>query len=178
MLMAATVLILCACYAKIIERFPHGGGGYVVASALLGPRFGVVSGAALLVDYVLTITVSIAAAGDALFSFLPSDAAGTKLAAETVLVLFLTTINIRGVKESILTLLPVFLLFLLTHVVLILGGIVSHGDALPRVVADIHDDALSATPRSASAACSSSALQRRLHLAGHTMVILPARVAS
>src|SRR5439155_22891429 len=69
-LMATTVLLISAAYRRIIEEFPSGGGGYVVASSLLGPSAGVVSGAALLVDYVLTITISIAAAGDALFSFL------------------------------------------------------------------------------------------------------------
>ena len=62
--------MISACYSHIIEEFPSGGGGYLVASKLLGPRIGVVSGCALLVDYVLTITVSIAAAGDALFGLL------------------------------------------------------------------------------------------------------------
>ena len=74
-LTAATVFIIAAAYSHIIEDFPHGGGGYLVATKLLGPRWGVVSGCALLVDYVLTITVSIAAAGDALFSFLPAGLA-------------------------------------------------------------------------------------------------------
>src|SRR5438874_6187223 len=74
-LMAMTVLIISAGYSRIIEAFPHGGGGYVVATKLLGRRLGLVSGCALLVDYVLTITVSIAAAGDALFSlgFIPAS---------------------------------------------------------------------------------------------------------
>src|SRR5512135_3508147 len=66
-----TVLVISVAYAQIIKRFPFGGGGYVVASELLGSRVGVVSGAALLVDYVLTISVSIASSGDAIFSFLP-----------------------------------------------------------------------------------------------------------
>ena len=66
----ATVLIISTCYSHIIEEFPSGGGGYLVASKLLGSRVGVVSGCALLVDYVLTITVSIAAAGDAMFGLI------------------------------------------------------------------------------------------------------------
>jgi len=77
-LMAFTVLLISAAYRRIIEEFPSGGGGYVVASKLLGPSAGVVSGSALLVDYVLTITISIAAAGDALFSFLPPAWHGAK----------------------------------------------------------------------------------------------------
>src|SRR5438105_14866050 len=53
---ALTVLIIATAYSKIIEHFPFGGGGYVVATRLLGPIFGVVSGSALVIDYVLTIT--------------------------------------------------------------------------------------------------------------------------
>ena len=59
----ATVFVISSCYSHIIEEFPSGGGGYLVASKLLGRRIGVISGCALLVDYVLTITTSIAAAG-------------------------------------------------------------------------------------------------------------------
>src|SRR5919201_1294609 len=69
---AFTVLIIAAAYSRVIEHFPFGGGGYVVASRLLGPRAGVVSGSALLIDYVLTISVSIAAGGDAVFSVIPN----------------------------------------------------------------------------------------------------------
>src|SRR5215472_7932263 len=68
---AITVFIISYAYSRIIEHFPSGGGGYVVATKLLGPRLGVLSGSALLVDYVLTITVSIAAGGDAIFSMIP-----------------------------------------------------------------------------------------------------------
>jgi amino acid transporter len=130
-LMAITVLLISAAYRRIIEEFPSGGGGYVVATSLLGPSAGVVSGAALLVDYVLTITISIAAAGDALFSFLPVGWHGLKHVVELGFILILTTLNIRGVRESVVTLLPVFLLFLLTHAVLIGGGIIGHLPELP-----------------------------------------------
>jgi amino acid transporter len=130
-LMAGTVLMISAAYRRIIEEFPSGGGGYVVATSLLGSTAGVVSGSALLVDYVLTITISIAAAGDALFSFLPPAWHGSKIVVELGLILFLTAMNIRGVRESVLALLPVFLLFVATHVVLIGWGIVGHLPELP-----------------------------------------------
>ena len=55
-----TVFLISASYSQIIELFPTGGGGYLVASKLLSPKFGVVSGCALLIDYVLTITISVA----------------------------------------------------------------------------------------------------------------------
>jgi amino acid transporter len=129
-LMAATVLLISLAYSHIIEEFPSGGGGYVVASRLLGPRAGLVSGCALLVDYVLTITTSLAAAGDALFSFLPPQWAGARLGLEVGLVVFLTALNLRGVRESVMALLPVFLLFVFTHVVLLVVGLGSHAGDL------------------------------------------------
>ena len=69
---AATIFIIAASYSQIIELFPTGGGGYLVASKLLSPMAGMVSGSALLIDYVLTITISVASGADALFSFLPA----------------------------------------------------------------------------------------------------------
>src|SRR5579863_2795004 len=66
-----TIVAICASYSQIISLFPSGGGGYLVASKLLSPATGVVSGCALLVDYVLTVTISVASGADALFSLLP-----------------------------------------------------------------------------------------------------------
>jgi amino acid transporter len=123
---ALTVFIISYAYTRIIEHFPFGGGGYTVASKLLGPRFGVVSGSALLVDYVLTISVSIASGADQIFSTLPPEAARLKLIVVTGVIILLTLLNLRGVKESVTALVPIFLLFLLTHVVLIFGGIGTH----------------------------------------------------
>ncbi len=79
---AATVFIISYAYSRIIEHFPAGGGGYVVATELLGKPAGVVSGCALIVDYILTITVSIAGGGDALFSLLPPSLHRWKLPVE------------------------------------------------------------------------------------------------
>jgi len=132
-MVAGTIFLISAGYRRIIDLFPHGGGGYVVATKLLGERAGLVSGAALLVDYVLTITVSIAAAGDALFSFVPSPLHFAKLPVEAFLVLALTALNIRGVRESVLALSPIFVAFVATHVVLIGAGIAAHADRLPEV---------------------------------------------
>ncbi|MFO0980788.1 MAG: APC family permease [Planctomycetota bacterium] len=120
-----TVLVISACYSKTIEQFPSGGGAYVVASKLLGPSAGAIAGTALLVDYVLTITTSVAAAGDAMFSLLHVDLHGAKLSFEVATIVALIVLNLRGVRESILVLLPLFLVFLLTHAVLILGGMLA-----------------------------------------------------
>jgi amino acid transporter len=125
-MMIFTVFIISAAYRRIIDEFPHGGGGYVVASKLLGNRAGVVSGCSLVVDYILTITVSIAAAGDAIFSFIPVHLHYLKLPLEIGFILSLTVLNIRGVKESVLILTPIFMVFLFTHIFGILGGVYFH----------------------------------------------------
>ncbi|MBI2838830.1 MAG: APC family permease [Acidobacteria bacterium] len=138
-LTAVTVVVLSTAYSLLIEQFPYGGGGYVVATKLLGERAGLVSGCALLVDYVLTITVSIAAAGDALFSFLPIEWHSWKLLAEILIIVALTVLNIRGVRESVLVLTPVFILFLLTHVALISGTIGAHAPEIPRLAGSLGD---------------------------------------
>ncbi len=66
-----TIFIISSSYSQIIKLFPHGGGGYLVGSKLLSPTIGMVSGCALIIDYVLTITISVSSGSDALFSFLP-----------------------------------------------------------------------------------------------------------
>src|SRR5512140_3921130 len=103
-----TVMVISASYSQIIELFPTGGGGYLVASKLLSPTAGMVSGSALLIDYVLTITISVASGADALFSFLPSSLLHYKLLFSLTGVVLLTVMNMRGVKESVLPLVPIF----------------------------------------------------------------------
>jgi amino acid transporter len=132
-----TVLIISIAYTQIIKRFPFGGGGYVVASELLGPRVGVASGSALLVDYVLTISVSVASSGDAIFSFLSPGLLAWKVPCEAVAIGLLVILNLRGVKESVTILAPIFGLFLVTHLVLILGGIGMHVTDVPRVASEV-----------------------------------------
>jgi amino acid transporter len=123
---AGTVLIISSAYRRIIEYFPHGGGGYVVATHTLGEKAGVVSGAALLVDYMLTITVSIVSCGDALFSFFPPAWQPYKIPFDIFAIILLVMLNLRGVKESVSMLAPIFTVFVLTHIVLIGYGIFSH----------------------------------------------------
>ncbi len=123
---AGTIFIISASYKHLIEQFPSGGGGYLVASKLLAPGVGVVSGCALVVDYVLTIIVSIASGADAVFSLLPAEWYQYKLLAASAAVIVMIILNLRGVKESVLPIVPVFLLFLATHAVAIVAGFFSH----------------------------------------------------
>ena len=129
----ATIAILCVSYRQIIELFPSGGGGYLVASKLLGRSAGVVSGSALLVDYVLTIAISIVSGADALFSLLPAEYLSWKLPFACGGVVVMTTLNLRGVRESVLLWAPVFFAFTITHAVAILAAVGSHAGDFSQV---------------------------------------------
>jgi amino acid transporter len=135
---AFTVLIISYAYSRIIEHFPHGGGGYIVASHTIGKNTGVVSGSALLVDYALTITVSVASCGDAIFSFVPIQFHQLKLPFVVFLVVLLVVLNIRGVKESISILAPIFMAFIVTHVLLLGYGLSSHTPKIGPLLSEIH----------------------------------------
>jgi amino acid transporter len=142
-----TVFIISACYSYIIEAFPSGGGGYLVASKMLGREVGALSGCALVVDYILTVTVSIAAAGDALFGLfgpvlIPyahwfGSVEWMKVSLEVMAILFLVVLNLRGVKESVTILAPIFVVFLVTHAVLIVGVLGSHAGDIGSLASDV-----------------------------------------
>lgn len=128
-----TIFVISIAYSNLIQHFPGGGGGYLVATKLLGEKSGVVSGCALLVDYVLTISVSIASGCDAIFSFLPAHYAQYKLMGAVGVLVLLLVLNLRGVKESVSVLAPVFMLFIVTHLFLILYAVGRHFLGLPEV---------------------------------------------
>src|SRR5881628_3881225 len=127
---AITITVIAIAYSNLIQHFPGGGGGYLVASKLLGNRVGVVSGCALLVDYVLTISVSVASACDQIWSVLPRGSEPLKLLAEFAVLGGLVLLNLRGVRESVTVLAPVFLLFIVTHAFMIVYAIGTHAGAL------------------------------------------------
>jgi amino acid transporter len=127
---AFTVFVISLAYNQVIELFPNGGGGYKVATRLVGPYAGLVAGAALIVDYVLTIAISAASGIDALFSLLPPVHQVVKLETAVVVVALLIYLNLRGMRESIRLLAPIFIGFCLTHFALIAYGIWAHGDGL------------------------------------------------
>lgn len=131
---ALTVFIISFAYTQVIELFPNGGGGYRVATRLLGKYAGLVSGSALIIDYVLTIAISVASGVDAIFSFLPSDLQKIKLLVAIGLVMVLAVLNLRGMKESIKFLLPIFLGFIITHFLLIIYGIIAHRHGINELV--------------------------------------------
>ena len=133
---ALTVITISLSYSQIIELFPTGGGGYVVATKLLGPAFGLISGCALIVDYMLTISISLSSGVEAVLSFLPPGFFQYKLTFILLITLGLILLNLRGVKESVATLTPIFLLFFVSHAAIIIYGIFSHVSATPTLFVD------------------------------------------
>ena len=93
------VLVLTISYRQIIYEYPQGGGAYIVARSNLGDMPALVAAAALMIDYVLTVAVSVAAGVAALTSAIPGlfihrEALGL------VAILFIVVMNLRGVRES------------------------------------------------------------------------------
>lgn len=130
---AVTVFMIGIAYLQVFNLFPNGGGGYKIATKLLGPRAGLVSGSAMIVDYILTIAISIASAVDSFFSVLPITWQPYKLLTEITLIFLLTYMNLRGVKESIKFLLPIFLGFIGVYTFLLLYGIFAHAEGLSHI---------------------------------------------
>ena len=135
-----TIAIICASYSQIIACFPGGGGGYLVATKLLSPTAGVVSGCALIVDYVLTIALSISSGADQLFSVLPEAWLPWKMHVALGACVLLTVLNLRGIKESVMVWAPVFFLFLATHGFAIVYGICTHLGNVPEILADTSNE--------------------------------------
>ncbi len=132
---ALTVGVLSTGYAHTIEAFPGGGGAYIVATQTLGRYWGLLCGCALIIDYILTIAISMAAGVEAIFSFLPVGLHFLKPWAISGATALLMMLNLRGVKESIKVLIPIFLGFLITHTIAIVWALVSHGSGVRAAVA-------------------------------------------
>jgi amino acid transporter len=130
-----TVFVISWGESKIIEAFPSGGGGYVVSFKILGPLAGAVAGSALVIDMVLTIAISIASGMDAIFSYLPTEWHAWKISIATLVIVALVVVNLRGVKESVSVLAPIFMLFLLTHAIILVTAVVQNMGNVPAVVA-------------------------------------------
>jgi amino acid transporter len=93
------VLIVAASYSQTIHAYPSGGGSYVVSRENLGPNAGLTAGAALLIDYVLTVAVSAAAGVEAVTSAIPA-LHGHEVILVLTAIWFIAWVNLRGVKES------------------------------------------------------------------------------
>src|SRR5271163_1992439 len=123
---SAAILILLVIvyfsYRQTIEAYPHGGGSFTVASENLGDGAGLVAAAALMIDYVLTAAVGISAGVGALISAAPSLQPHTLELCLGILLL-LTVINLRGVREAGGAIMLPTYLFILSLLGLIVIGI-------------------------------------------------------
>lgn len=99
-LIVTVLAIIVISYRQTIRAYPNGGGSYVVARENLGQRVGLVAGAALLTDYVLTVSVSVAAGVAAITSAFPGLLEGLRVELAAVGIAVVMLINLRGVRES------------------------------------------------------------------------------
>ena len=122
---AAVVIILLISltlsYRQIIHAYPHGGGAYVVSSENLGKNAGLISGGSLLIDYMLTVAVSVSAGAEAITSAVPA-LYGHQVAISVTIVLLLMMLNLRGLRESASFLLfPVYTFILVISLLIVVG---------------------------------------------------------
>ena len=96
---AAVMLIVIASYRQNVYAYPSGGGDYEVVTTNLGPTAGLIVASALLVDYVLTVAVSMSSAMSNIGSAVPFVAQHKALFA-VIAILILTSMNLRGIRES------------------------------------------------------------------------------
>jgi len=116
------LLALILSYRQIIYSYPHGGGAYVVSKQNLGVIPGLIAGGSLLVDYILTVAVSVSAGTDAITSAVPALHSHTVFIA-VILVILITILNLRGLTESASILAYPVYLFVVALVIIIIVGI-------------------------------------------------------
>jgi amino acid transporter len=117
--------IVTTSYYQTIHAYPSGGGAYIVARKNLGVKAGLVAAAALLIDYVLTVSVSIAAGAAAITSAFPL-LLPHRVELCLLCILLLTLVNLRGVKESgMIFAIPTYV-FIASFVLMIAGGLVTY----------------------------------------------------
>jgi amino acid transporter len=122
---AAVVVLLItvvASYRQLIKAYPSGGGDYEVAHKNLGEKAGLVVASALLVDYVLTVAVSVASGVDNIISAIPM-LAGVRVELAIVFVIVIAAVNLRGVRESSKAFAIPTYVFIASIVVMILTGL-------------------------------------------------------
>ncbi|MBO0482789.1 amino acid permease [Candidatus Enterococcus courvalinii] len=122
---AAFVIILLISltlsYRQIIHAYPHGGGAYVVSSENLGKNAGLISGGSLLIDYMLTVAVSVSAGAEAITSAIPA-LYGHQVGISVAIVLLLMMLNLRGLRESASFLLvPVYTFIIVITLLIVVG---------------------------------------------------------
>ena len=131
---ATLLLIVIVSYRQTIKAYPDGGGAFIVANDNFGLRTGTVAAAALLTDYVLTVSVSVAAGVAAITSAAP-DLIPWRVEIALGFVALLTIANLRGVKEaSTLFAAPTYLFVLTVGIMLITGFVQCFDGECPQAI--------------------------------------------
>jgi amino acid transporter len=113
-------------YRQVIRAYPHGGGSYIVASDSLGPRWGLIAGAGLIVDYILTVAVSVASGVEAVTSAIPTlDSA--RVAIGLAVIVLLVAGNLRGVREAGAAFAAPTYLFVAAIALIVIAGLIKAG---------------------------------------------------
>jgi amino acid transporter len=113
-------------YRQVVRAYPHGGGSYIVASDSLGRQWGLLAGAGLIVDYILTVAVSVASGVAAVTSAIPSLTSATVPIGLGVIVL-LAAGNLRGVREAGAVFAPPTYLFVAAIALIVIAGLIKAG---------------------------------------------------
>lgn len=142
---AAFVIVLLVSltlsYRQIIHAYPHGGGAYIVSSENLGEKAGLIAGGSLLIDYMLTVAVSVSAGAEAITSAIPA-LYGQQVTISIVIVVLIMMLNLRGLRESATFLMVPVYTFIAIISLLIIVGLVKialgmaplHATAIPGTV--------------------------------------------
>ncbi len=119
------LVFLAFSYRRIVDAYPQGGGAYIVAKENLGPFYGLIVGASLTVDYILTVAVSISAGTAAITSAIPA-LFQHKVAIAILIIIIMVVGNLRGIRESSrLFSLPTYF-FIIAIISLIITGIIKN----------------------------------------------------
>jgi amino acid transporter len=124
--LAALMLSVGLGYRQVIRAYPHGGGSYIVASDSLGRQWGLLAGAGLIVDYILTVAVSVASGVEAVTSAIPSLDSARVLIGLVVIVLLVAG-NLRGVRDAGAAFAAPTYLFVVAIALVVIAGLLKAG---------------------------------------------------
>ena len=149
---AVLLAVVSLSYRQVCRAYPNGGGAYVVARTNLAPIFGLIAAAALLIDYVMTVAVSTAAAIAQIQSVIPA-AYDIRIEIALVSIALITVANLRGLRESgNIFAIPTYLFVGLALAIVAIGAVrIVSGSAAP---VPLEPDAVPSGPRRSGFSCS------------------------
>ncbi|POB09614.1 APC family permease [Sulfobacillus sp. hq2] len=110
-------------YRQIIQSYPNGGGSYVIGQATFGSTIGILAGSSLIIDYIMTVAVSVTAGVDALVSAFPS-LQHDMVTADVLIIVAIMVLNLQGVRKTAQVLSPVTYLFIAMILMMATVGLV------------------------------------------------------